>query len=82
VRGFTTDEKTNSALEVTYRGWLLELTPVTLPVVRLTTIGADYIDTRVSPSVTYLGDPGFVMGNAGYGRLRPGLARCGNSGFR
>jgi uncharacterized phage protein (TIGR02218 family) len=63
VRGFTTDEKTNSALEVTYRGWLLELTPVTLPVVRLTTIGADYIDTRVSPSVTYLGDPGFVMGS-------------------
>jgi uncharacterized phage protein (TIGR02218 family) len=63
VRAFTTDEKTNSALEVTYRGWLLELTPVTLPVVRLTTIGADYIDTSVSPSITYLGDPGFVMGS-------------------
>jgi uncharacterized phage protein (TIGR02218 family) len=60
VRAFTADEKTASALEVTHRGWLLALTPVTLDPVYLTTIGANYTDG----ATVYLGDPGFVMGQA------------------
>jgi uncharacterized phage protein (TIGR02218 family) len=60
VRGFTSGEKTASALEVTYRGWLLQLTPVTLDEVFLNTIGADY----TYAGDVYLADPGFVMGSA------------------
>jgi uncharacterized phage protein (TIGR02218 family) len=62
MRALTAGEKTRSALEVTHRGWLLALTPVSLDPVYLTTIGADYSDGSTSPATVYLGDPGFVMG--------------------
>lgn len=60
MRAFSTDLKTGTAAEATHLGWLLALTPVTLAAVHLNTTGANY---TYSANV-YLGDPGFVMGNA------------------
>jgi uncharacterized phage protein (TIGR02218 family) len=60
VRAFSTDLKAGTDNEVTYLGWLLQLTPVTLAEVFLNTIGVDY----TYDSDVYLGDPGFVMGSA------------------
>jgi uncharacterized phage protein (TIGR02218 family) len=60
MRAFSTDLKTGTGGEVTYLGWLLSLTPVTLSAVYLNTTGEDY---TYSANV-YLGNPGFVMGSA------------------
>lgn len=67
MRNFSSTFKTNMAEEVTYLGWLLDIEPTGLSSVHLNTIGADYIDSSQSPAVTYLGDPGFVMGDAEFG---------------
>lgn len=72
MRAFSTDLKTAMAAEETTLGWLLAIEPVGLDAVYLNTFGVDFTDG----SITYLGDPGFVMGEARFadGKDPPTLA--------